>query len=142
MAEKKFKGIGGWLILITLMFIFSAIANTYLLIQKIILLFNNPSLGIYISAILSGIYCVLIWLSIIFIFMKKKIAVKLFIYAIVAGTIFIFWYFLISQLIYSSLNFMEILQNNIIIILFNLIINILVVIYLLKSKRVKNTLIK
>lgn len=142
MAEKKLNGIGGWLILITLMFIFSAIANTYLLIQKIILLFNNPSLGIYISAILSGIYCVLIWLSIIFIFMKKKIAIKLFIYVIVAGTIFIFWYFLISQLIYSSLNFMEILQNNLIIILFNLIINILVVIYLLKSKRVKTTLTK
>lgn len=135
---KDKKGINGWLIPVVLVCIFSALSNTYRLIQRIIAISTqNPALGVYVSMALLVIYCILIWMVIIFIFMKKKAAIKSFIAAAISGTIFSFWFYLLSQLIYTPASS---IVGGLLAFLLNLIIVALILVYLLKSKRVKKTL--
>lgn len=139
----KLEGIGGLLIPVLILCFYSAISSTWLLIQKITLIVNNQALaGVYVSSILLVLYCVFIWLSIIFILMKKKSAVKMFVFSFISGALFSLWYFFIGQLIYFPQNKLTILRYGLSMVLFNIIVSFLVLFYLKKSKRMKNTLKK
>jgi hypothetical protein len=140
---NKIKGIGGWLLIVLLDFIISGIINLNLLIQKITLLSapNTKPLGVLISITLLLIYCTFIFISAFMILTKRKFAIKSFLVAAIAGTIFIIWYYLIAILIYYQHTFNQIFSNSLIVII-NIAIVVLIAFYLFKSKRVKNTLVK
>ena len=139
--KKQLKGIGGWLIVVLLLCVLSWISNFVLLIQKIISITNQAKIGVFISASLLLIYLLFMGATIFMILTKKKLAIKLFIISIIVGAIFLIWYYLISLLIYSA-NIGDKLFSNLLTIVINITITILIAFYLIKSKRVKNTLIK
>jgi len=138
--EKGPDGIGGWLLVVLLLCILSAISNLALLIQKLASIITQFKVGILISAVLLLVYSTLIWITIFMIFKKKKSAIKGYIYSFIAGTLFVIWYYLVSWLIYFPDQTVQIVQN-LIIIFVNVLIMALMLLYLLKSKRVKNTLV-
>ena len=138
--EKGPNGIGGWLLVVLLLCILSAISNLALLIQKLASIITQFKVGILISAVLLLVYSTLIWITIFMIFKKKKSAIKGYIYSFIAGTLFVIWYYLVSWLIYFPDQTVQIVQN-LIIIFVNVLIMALMLLYLLKSKRVKNTLV-
>ena len=139
--KKQLKGIGGWLIVVLLLCVLSWISNFVLLIQKIISITNQAKIGVFISASLLLIYLLFMGATIFMILTKKKLAIKLFIISIIVGAIFLIWYYLISLLIYSA-NIGDKLFSNLLTIVINIAISILIAFYFIKSKRVKNTLIK
>jgi len=133
------KGIGGWLLIILIDFIFSGLSTFILLIQKLIIIFtSHAKAGVYISAVLLVTYIFFIWLTAYMILIKKKFALKTFIISAVTGTIFLIWYYIVSQLINNN----PIYIPNLLFVIVNIIITILIAGYLFLSKRVKNTLIK
>jgi hypothetical protein len=140
-GKNSIKGIGGWLLVVLLDFIFSTITTFILFMQKLMaILTNQAKFGVYISAFLLLAYCISITITIFMILTKRKLAIKIFIITAVIGAIFLIWYYLISQLIYYY-NLNQIISN-LIFVLINLAITVLIAAYLIKSKRVKNTLTK
>lgn len=139
--KKQLKGIGGWLLIILFICIFSWISNFVLLIQKIISITIHASAGLFISASLLLIYSIFLGATVLMILTKKKLAITLFIISIVTGAIFLIWYYLISLLIYST-NISNKIFQNLLTIIINITITIVIAFYFIKSKRVKNTLIK
>src|SRR3989344_2511074 len=132
--SRFFKDIGGWLIPVLLLLAYSAISASYLLIQRIIAIINNTAgTGVYISVSFLVVYLASVLMTIIFIFMRKKKAVKAFIAAFISGTVFSLWYFLIGQIIYYPGSMRAILAYGIPMILFNLALDLVVLFYLLKS---------
>lgn len=138
--NKGPKGIGGWLLVILISCILSAISNLPVLIQKIVALAAQFRIGVLISAALLLIYEIFIWMTISGIFKKKKLAIKWYLYSFIAGALFVIWYYLVSWFIYYPDKTMQIIQNFIIVFV-NIIITFLILKYFLKSKRVKNTLV-
>ena len=137
------KGIGGWLLVVLLGFIFSGITILILFVQKLtIILTNQVKFGIYISLFLIFLYLIFIANTILMILNKRKFAVKTFIATAIVGTIFQIWYYIVSQLIYNPNNYTTQIISNIPFVLINIAIVFLMATYLLKSKRVKNTLVK
>jgi hypothetical protein len=139
--NRELRGIGGWLIVILLLCILSWISNFVLLVQKITSITIQTPKGVFISASLLLIYLFFIGFTIFMILTKKKLAIKLFIISMVIGAIFLIWYYLISLLIYST-NISNQIFSNLLTIIINIAITALIALYFIKSKRVKNTLIK
>ena len=141
-VKKNLKGISGWLAVILIVFIISALNNSYLLIQRIIWLFTKIiGPGVYISMFLLLIYSSLMWYSIYLILKKKKKAIKFSIIALITGFISGLWFYLIGRIILTQFTRLTII-NGISTILFNLILILAIISYLKKSKRVKNTLVR
>jgi len=139
-GKNSIKGIGGWLLVVLLDFIFSAITLFILLIEKINMIFTGQAkFGVYISSFLLLAYCISISITIFMILTKRKLAIRTFIITAIIGTIFLIWYYLISQLIF---NYNSQIISNLIFVLINIAITVLIGLYLIKSKRVKNTLKK
>ena len=142
-SEKRLEGIRGWLLVILLVCIYPALSASYLLIQRInAILTKSVALGVYISAVLLFVYCFFIWLTVYMIFNKKKKAASTFVFAAISGTVFSFWFLLISQLIYYPAQKSLILSYNLPIVIINLAVTVTVLLYLKKSERARNTLIK
>jgi len=141
-VKNKFKGVHGWLAIVLIIFTISALNASYLLIQRINWLFTLPiGTGVYISMLFLLIYCPLIWYSIYLIMEHKKKAIKFSIIALIAGFIFNLWFYLVGLIILSQVTRL-IIYNGISTILFNLILILIIISYLKKSKRVKATLIR
>jgi len=142
-AKKRLEGIRGWLLVILLVCVYSALSASYLLVQRInAILTKTVALGVYVSLIILIIYCFFIWVTVYMIFTKKKKTASIFVFAAISGTAFSFWYFLISQLIYYPSQISSVLLPNLLMIVINLAITITVLLYLKKSERVKNTFVK
>lgn len=144
MAKKKTqsksakKGIGGWIIVILIAFIISALNALYLIAQRVSwVLTQNIEWGVKVSLFLLIIYFALICCSIYLILRKKKKAVETSITALIFGMIFLLWYYLIGRIVFSYDKIMII--AGIFSILVNFAIIILIIFYLKKSKRVKST---
>jgi len=143
MKKQKINKIGGWLILIIAIFILSALLSAYLLLHRLIWIFTlNVGIGVYISMFFLLVYSVLIWYSIYLILRKKRKAVNMSIIAMSAGLIFILWFFLIGQLIFTNYDKVLIWIYGIIYLVSNLVLAILISVYLKISKRVKKTFVK
>ncbi len=143
LAKKRLEGIRGWLLVVLLVCIYSALSSSYLLIQRVnAIMTKSVSSGVYISVILLIIYCFLIWATVYFIIGKKKKAVSMFVLAAIFGTMFSIWFLLVSQLIYYPSQKSLILSYNLPMVVINLAITLTVLLYLKKSNRVKNALIK
>ena len=141
-VKNKFKVVHGWLAIVLIIFTISALNASYLLIQRINWLFTLPiGTGVYISMLFLLIYCPLIWYSIYLIMEHKKKAIKFSIIALIAGFIFNLWFYLVGLIILSQVTRL-IIYNGISTILFNLILILIIISYLRKSKRVKATLIR
>jgi hypothetical protein len=139
-ANDPISSIGGWLLIVLLGLILSAISIFILLIQKLVVIFSSHArTGVYISAILLIGYCAFISITIFMILKRRKIAIKTFIVSAIIGAIFLIWYYIVSQLIYDP-DYMKQLTNNILFVIVNIAITIVIGCYLIKSKRVKNTL--
>ncbi len=136
MAAKnaKTKNLGGWLIIVLILFVLSFLSAFSLLVEKMLaILFLNIRFGVYISAIF-------LFYSIVLILQRKKKAYKTSIAALYIGILFSLWYFVIAQLIFYS-NFRYFVLNTADFIL-NTAVLIILILYLKKSKRVKKTLVK
>ena len=142
--NKKLRGIGGWLIPIVLIFFYSALTNSYLLIQRLVWAFTAYiGWGVFISMFLLFIYCSLIWYSIFLLLTEKKKAVNMSIIAMFSGFIFLLWYNFIGQLIlYVGQNKQQVITNGIFQLFLNLLIIIAITLYFKNSKRTKNTFVK
>jgi hypothetical protein len=151
--EKNFKeqrsGIGRGILSILILLAGSIIfLSYYLLILRVISISKSIfqgtplSIGVPISAGLLFFYCIFAFLTILFIFMKKKIAIKTFVITAIFGFLFLIWFFLIGLLINFTKKIVTIWlfsYNPLVIILILLLIP--AIIYMLKSQRVRNTLI-
>lgn len=136
---KKLQGINGWLAIVLAIFILSAINSIILLNQKIsVLVYLSFRIGVLISAVLLFVYCFFILFSIFLMLKKKKIAVKISITTLIIGIIFLIWYDIVGMIIFYG----KLILADLINFLINLVIMIVVILYLKKSKRVKNTLVK
>jgi hypothetical protein len=141
-TDKSVKGINGWLLVILLDFIFSGINVFILLLQKLTGIFTNQAkIGVYISAFLLLTYCIFLSITIFMILTKRKSAIKTFFITAIIGAIFLFWYYLLSSLIYHQFTSEQMFFNWIIVIV-NIALTVLIAFYFMKSKRVKNTLVK
>jgi len=139
--KSKLKGINGWIIIILILFAFSALNAFYLIVQRLIWIFTQQiEWGVKVSLFLLITYFTLICFSLYFILEKKKKAVKMSIISLVFGAVFALWYYVIGRLIFLYGKTMII--SGIFSFIINLAIIILVIFYFKKSKRVKNTLIK
>jgi hypothetical protein len=146
-ASKLYKddldGIDGWLVFVLVVFILSALNATYLLIQRISWAFNPDKIvgtGVFISMFFLLLYCTLIWYAIYHLFEEKKQAVNASILALGAGLLFAFWFNIIGQWIYYvGDNKTAVLQSGSINFVFDLVVTIFLILYLKKSKRVKET---
>lgn len=134
--KKKLRGIGGWLLIILFICIISWITNFILFVQ-ISTLIRTQTVEIFISAFFLLAYLFLMGSTIFMILAKKKSATKLFIISIIIGAIFLIWHYLIVPLIYLSKKI--VIFPNLLTIIINITITILIIFYLIKSKRVKNT---
>lgn len=142
-SEKRLEGIRGWLLVILLVCVYSALSSSYLLVQRINnILTKGVASGVYISVILLIVYCFFLFLTIYMILTKKKRAVSTFVFAAISGTAFSFWFLLISQFIYYPAQKSLILSYNLPMAIINLAVVITVLLYLKKSERVRNTLVK
>lgn len=144
-SKQTSKKISGWLLLILGICFYSALFASNLLFQRINWIFNANAVtgfGVYISAILLIFYCIAIFTTIVFILMKKKLAIKMFIISGIFETLFTIWFYLIGQLIYFPEKASLIWKYNSIVVIINLAIILGIMFYLLKSKRVKETLVR
>jgi len=143
MAAKKAKinNLGGWLIVVLVLFVLSFLSSFSLLVEKMLaILFLKVGFGVYVSAILLLIYSIFLLYSITLILQRKKKAYKTSIKTLYLGILFNLWYFVIAQLIfYINFNYFILNISNFIC---NTAISIILILYLKKSKRVKNTLVK
>jgi hypothetical protein len=143
--KKDSKGIRGWLVVVMALFILIFFESVYMLAQRLTMIILDPltSLGIYISV---GILIVVIFFnvqSIILMIKRKKKAVDIGVASLVASIIFVFWYNIIGVLIfYSGASNLFFLVNGVINAAINAAVFIAVILYLKKSKRVKDTLVK
>ena len=128
-----------WLIAVSIILAISFLSSLYLLAQKVIaILFLNIKFGVYISAILLLIYSALLFLGILNIFLKKRKAIKITVYALYIGIAFTLWYWLIGQLIfYKQIPFIITNAANLIV---NLAIIILILLYFKKSMKLRGIL--
>ncbi len=122
MGEKKIKGLGGWLIFLQITLWAS------LVISLITLIFYSLSIALYISTILS---LILLIIDFIFLYKKKE--------AFILFSVILLWISLFSNIIITFFSFQEIISFVILTIYF--FEDICWTIYLLKSRRVKNTFI-
>jgi len=143
MAAKnaKIKNLGGWLVLVLVLFLLSFISSFSLLVEKILaILFLKIGFGVYISAILLLTYSVFLFYSIVLILQRKKKAYKTATKTLYIGILFNLWYFVIAQLLfYINLNYFILNISNFIC---NTAVSIVLILYLKKSKRVKKTLVR
>jgi hypothetical protein len=142
MANRKLKrvsGINGWLLIILIDFILSAISSTILLYSRVNNMMQGKTLwGIYISSFILLFYLIFLVTSILFIILKKKSAIKTAGITFVLGIVFAVWYYILSKLIFDK----PLLIADLFLCLIDLAVIILMIFYFKKSKRVKNTLIK
>lgn len=139
--SKKEKNIGGWLILIVVIFFLAFCSALYLLIQKLAAIsLNIAGWGVYVSSILLLLYLAALFRSIILLLLRKKKALRASRVAIYLGMLFSFWYFLAARLIFYITSLY--LVANILDFLLNLALSVIVLAYFRKSNRVKNTLVK
>jgi hypothetical protein len=137
--QNKLKGISGWLMLVLILFFCSALNALYMLIQRIVWAFTRTiGTGVYISMFFFLIYSVLLGVSICLILMKKKKAIKFSIIALTSGIVLNLWYYLIGQLIFNPYYNLFYIPT----LLVNLIILIGIMVYIKKSRRVKNTFVR
>ncbi|PIN78137.1 hypothetical protein COV15_00560 [Candidatus Woesearchaeota archaeon CG10_big_fil_rev_8_21_14_0_10_34_12] len=138
---KKLNKITGWLIPVLIILIYSALSNSYILIQKFnAILYQPAASGVYLTAALLALYLIFLWLTVAFIFLKKKKAKTAFLFTAVFGTIFSFWYYLVGQFIYYSYKAEFIITYNLPMVLVNLAITIAILLYFSKSKKLNQTL--
>jgi len=136
---KKLSGINGWLLIVLIDFILSAISGIVLLYLRIIgIIQGKAAWGVYISSLILLIYLAFIISSIFLITLKKKSAVKTAMITLIIGIVFAVWYYILGKLIITE----QISINDFLLCLFNLVILVLMIFYFKKSKRVKNTLIR
>lgn len=133
MMVKKIEGIGGWLLVLIFDLIFSSISNSFILFQKI----NQKG----ISSFLLGAYILFITITLFMILFKKRAAIRTFIAGAIAGAAFLIWDFIVLPFEFLSTN-PKALFFNLFFIIANIAITVIIALYLLKSKRVKNTLKK
>lgn len=140
--NKQTKKIGGWLLVLLLdLFVSGLIMSIFFLQRVIAILSSQATLGVYISTCLLFFYELFIGITIFKILTKKKSAIKTFIITAIVGAIFVIWYYLLSSLIYHQFSSEQMVYNWINVI-FNIALTVVMAIYLIKSKRVKKTLIK
>jgi hypothetical protein len=136
---KKLSGIGGWLLIILIEFILSAISSIFLLAQKVISIAQGKALlGVYVSIILLLFYLAFIIASICLILLKKKRATKIVMTTLIISIVFAVWYYFLGRLIITK----QVLADDLLLCLIDLTISVLMIFYFKKSKRVKNTLVK
>lgn len=139
--NKQTKKIGGWLLVLLLDLFVSGLIMGIFFIQRVIaILSSQATLGVYISAFLLFLYGIFIIITIFKILTKKKSAISTFIVTAIVGVIFVIWYYLLSSLIYSQFSSEQMVYNWINVI-FNIALTVVMVLYLIKSKRVKKTLV-
>jgi hypothetical protein len=138
--EKVPKGIGGWLLVVLLLCILSAVSNLNILIPRLISVITQFKIGVLISAALLLVYYIFMGMTILMIFKKKKLAIKGYTYSFITGALFMIWYHLVAWFIYFPDKTVQIAQN-FVAVLVSILIMALILLYLLKSKRVKNTLV-
>ncbi len=130
---KKIEGIGGWLLVLIFDLIFSSISNSFILFGKI----NQKG----ISSFFLGAYILFTTITLFMILFKKRAAIRTFIAGALAGAAFLIWDFLVLPFGFLSKN-PKALFFNLFFIIANITITVIITLYLLKSKRVKNTLKK
>lgn len=130
---KKIEGIGGWLLVLIFDLIFSSISNSFILFGKI----NQKG----ISSFFLGAYILFTTITLFMILFKKRAAIRTFIAGALAGAAFLIWDFLVLPFGFLSTN-PKALFFNLFFIIANITITVIITLYLLKSKRVKNTLKK
>ena len=139
---EQSKEIGGGLILVLIVFALSFLTAVSLLTQKIVaILLLNAKIGVYISAILLLFYTAFLFYSIVLVLLRKAKAVKISFLALYLGLVFTLWYWLIGPLIFYQQN-LFLFMSNFVNLVINLAIIIAIILYLRKSKRVKDTFVK
>ena len=135
--KPKVKGVGGWLLFFTIIFIISLIAQVTSGIYSIFVDFSYMSLIYFIISVFLSVALL------VFIFNEKKSSVK--------NIILVLWYSFVIDSLYtlfnSSVDFAKIsgsldAATLIITIILQGIITFLLVLYFKKSIRVKNTFVK
>lgn len=134
------RGIRGWLIVVLCAYFISALSVIYLIYQryKVIFDFNAP-LGVRISVVLLILYGTFLLITILFIFMKRRAAVRTAVWTFVFGFIFLIWFYLLGALIFARARFTDLIMHSWIIILINLVVSVSLLVYMLRSERVKRT---
>jgi len=140
MKNKNPSKISGWLLILLIGFGLSALNFILLLAQKtLMILSGRAQWGVYLSAVLLLIYLVLIISSIFLILKKKRKSIQFSIAALIIGFIFIVWYTILGPILYYN---SKGLSFGIVVTLVNLLLSIIVVSYLKRSRRVRITLIR
>lgn len=138
---KKSNHIRGWLIPVLLLSLASAVYSSYLLVYRIVLIMNNRALfGVYVSVAFLMVYCGSIWTFLYSSLTRKKKAIDAFKVAAVSGIAFTLWFFLIGQLIINPRGFLSRVFYYVPMLIANIGFIIAVLLYLMKSKRVRKTL--
>lgn len=140
---KRVSGLGGWLLIVLMLFILSWISAAKLLYERVVLLIENGSVsyGVHISMFFLAVYCIFLGYSIYLALKKKRIAVKTSIISLAVGIIFLLWYYVVGRIIFYSSQ-QNLIASGFVFFLTNLILAVLISVYLKSSKRVKNTFVK
>ena len=140
---KSPKGIGGWLIAVLVAFALALLSGLSMTAQRIsFVLLRSASTGVYISLALLLPYVVLLSYTIYLTLRKKEDAVTMFISSAVMGSLFVVWFFVLGQAIYAPELFRAAWIFDVAVAALNILVFVILGAYLLKSKRVQNTLTK
>ncbi len=138
---KSPKGIGGWLAVVLAVLALALVSAVIMTAQRISpILLGNASSGVYISLALLLPYVALLAYTIYLLIKKRKDAITMFISSAIIGGLFAIWFFIIGQAIYAPALFKLAWKLDAFIAASNIALSVAVAFYLLKSKRVKNTL--
>jgi hypothetical protein len=144
--SRKLEGLGGLLAVIIVLFILSYVSALNLFVSRLIVILSSSGLaspGIYITSLISLLYVIFLVLSILLIFKKKRFARNISIITLLVSMVFSFWYNLLGKIIfYTAGDKAEVLVSGASLFILDTIIILAVILYFLKSERVKNTLVK
>jgi len=141
--SKKLEGIRGWLLVFVILWSIGVLFDFFIIFWNIFISFN-PIVGIivkpnlvFVNILLTSILFFLEIICLILIFKRKQSSVKWVVSTIAYGTLYVLvWYIIISFLsLWTSLASMNVVFSN-------PVFGIISILYFIKSKRVKNTLVK
>jgi len=141
---NKLAGISGWLLLIIVLLVISAMNQIYALLARLFLIaIYGPSTGwgVYITSALLLTCIFMIYYTIYFILSKQKKAISLINKTMLAVITLAFWFYVLGRLIFYTKN-TQYINHGIEIFFISTALAVLLMQYFQKSKRVKNTLVK